>query len=115
MACSFFELATTVLIKRNMNIPLENITSRASSSIPSDLSAGQPTQEQDTRSSRHERLQGPGSSTAPQMIHASQESTAENNESVPPADRGVKAWMYLIGAFVVQTVVWSTHFSYPQN
>ncbi|QRV79618.1 major facilitator superfamily transporter [Ceratobasidium sp. AG-Ba] len=66
---------------------------------------------------RHEPLESSGTSFAPPTSNAPPEAVVESNDlpstpepsNLAPADRGLQAWMYLIGAFVVQTLVWGMH------
>lgn len=41
-------------------------------------------------------------------IEGIDQSTVESN-SLPPPDRGPQAWLYLLGAFVVETLIWGTN------
>ncbi|KAG8694917.1 hypothetical protein FRC08_008177 [Ceratobasidium sp. 394] len=108
-----------------MDIPLENVVSHAGSGLSPNISTGRPrtplpnmqgqsVHQTAQNASRYEFLQESNGSVTLQNTHVASETTVENNNISPtaepinlaPADRGMHAWMYLIGAFVVETLVW---------
>ncbi|TRM69370.1 major facilitator superfamily domain-containing protein [Schizophyllum amplum] len=47
----------------------------------------------------------------PYLTHLASES-ATNGSALPPADKGIQAWSFLVAAFLVEAIVWSFPFAY---
>lgn len=117
-----------------MDFPLEAVVSRASDGMPSRPSSGPPSTTTSvapcgslpdlacysvhdgisSHSNSHPALHGqtPSRNVTDREPDSEDGTMAEEDlpavepSNLPPADRGTQAWMYLMGAFVVETLVW---------
>lgn len=111
-----------------MDIPLEAVSARASWSHPNlsltsvhsnDSPSNRVSQRTPTPASNSQLSRVSSTVSTLQIVSAAQEESTVDSNGVPtpnetsdlaPADRGIQAWMYLVGAFVVETLLWGTLF-----
>ena len=79
-------------------------SNRASQSTPTPVPSGQSLRV----SSGVSTLQSVDATQEENIIGSDGTATTIEPSNLAPADRGIQAWMYLVGAFVVQTLLWGT-------